>query len=310
MPPPFFQKSKEEKGMKGYLMQMQPFSVNDGDGIRTTVFLAGCPLHCKWCANPEGLHQTPLVGFYARLCIGCGACAKACPQGIGIDLNAEREKCTGCGACVQACPKGARKQLVSFADPEEIITQVKKHQMFYAASGGGVTFSGGEATAQPELLDHLTARLYDMGYSLDLETCGMFDFERVRPSLERMDLIFMDLKHMDSRVHEQFTGVPNERILENMKRLAELDAQIVIRIPVIEGVNATEENIRRSGEFVKTHLPQARMELLPYHKFGFGKYEALGLPLPTADFTTPSKERMQGFLDILHEIGVETVDFR
>ena len=109
--------------MKGYLMQMQPFSVNDGDGIRTTIFLAGCPLHCKWCANPEGLRQHPVVGFYARLCIGCGACAAVCPKGIGIDLNAEREECVSCGACVAACPKGARKALVSLADADEIIAE-------------------------------------------------------------------------------------------------------------------------------------------------------------------------------------------
>ena len=111
--------------MKGYLMQMQPFSVNDGDGIRTTIFLAGCPLHCKWCANPEGLRQHPVVGFYARLCIGCGACAAVCPKGIGIDLNAEREKCVSCGACVAACPKGARKALVSLADADENIAEAE-----------------------------------------------------------------------------------------------------------------------------------------------------------------------------------------
>ena len=130
--------------MKGYLMQMQPFSVNDGDGIRTTIFLAGCPLHCKWCANPEGMRQHPVVGFYARLCIGCGACAAVCPKGIGIDLNAERGKCVSCGACVAACPKGARKALVSLADADEIIAEAAKHQLFYRNSGGGITFSGGK----------------------------------------------------------------------------------------------------------------------------------------------------------------------
>ena len=271
--------------MKGYLMQMQPFSVNDGDGIRTTIFLAGCPLHCKWCANPEGLRQHPVVGFYARLCIGCGA-------------------------CVAACPKGARKALVSLADADEIIAEAAKHQLFYRNSGGGITFSGGEATAQPELLEYLPSRLYDMGFSLDIESCGYFEFERVRSSLERMDLIFMDLKHMDSALHEKFTGVPNERILENIKRLAELSARVVIRIPTIEGVNADEENIRKSGEFVKKYLPRAEMELLPYHKFGFGKYEALGMDLPDAAFGTPTKEKMEHLKGILREIGISLADFK
>lgn len=305
----FFEEG-DDMSKKGCLMQIQPFSVNDGDGIRSTVFLAGCPLHCKWCANPEGLQQRPIVGFYARNCIGCGACVKVCPRHIGIDLNAEREKCTGCGACVKACPKNARKQLVSYADREEILKEVKKHTLFYQQSGGGITFSGGEATAQAELLDDLTTELYDMGYSLDMETCGYFDFDSVLPILRRMDLIFMDLKHMDGAEHEKFTGVSNERILENMKRLGETGARIVIRIPVIEGVNADEENIRKSGEFVKKYLPQAEMELLPYHKFGFGKYEALGLPLPDETFETPTPEKIERLKGILQELGIPLADFR
>ncbi len=296
--------------MKGYLMQMQPFSVNDGDGIRTTIFLAGCPLHCKWCSNPEGMHQNPLVGFYPRLCIGCGACAKACPQGIGINMNLERETCTGCGACVKACPTGARKQLVSIADTNEILSQAKKHHLFYRESGGGITFSGGEATMQHEVLDELSEKFYDLGFSLDIESCGNFDFDETLPILKRMDLIFMDLKHMDSEQHRKFTGVSNERILENMKRLGETGAQIVIRIPVIEGVNADDENIRRSGEFVKKYLPEAKMELLPYHKFGFGKYEALGMELPQADFVRPTEERMEHLRGILRGLGIELADFR
>ena len=258
--------------MKGYLMQMQPFSVNDGDGIRTTIFLAGCPLHCKWCANPEGLRQHPVVGFYARLCIGCGACAAVCPKGIGIDLNAEREKCVSCGACVAACPKGARKALVSLADADEIIAEAAKHQLFYRNSGGGITFSGGEATAQPELLEYLSSRLYDMGFSLDIESCGYFEFERVRSSLERMDLIFMDLKHMDSALHEKFTGVPNERILENFTRLADLGANIFVRYPYIPGMN--DDQAEKIAGFL-SRWQQIEAELLPYHKLGNSKYRAL-----------------------------------
>lgn len=295
---------------KGYFMQTQPFSVNDGEGIRTIIFMAGCPLHCKWCANPEGIRQTRLVGFYHRNCIGCGECEKVCPEGIAIDLNAEREKCIGCGTCAKVCPKGARKQLVDYKDADEIINEMKKHDIFYRTSGGGITFSGGEATAQPELLNYLSSELYDLGYSLDIETCGYFDFDQVKDSLARMDLIFMDLKHMDSKVHEKFTGVPNEKILENMKRLNEIETEIVIRIPVIEGVNATEENIRQSALFVKEFLPKARMELLPYHRFGYGKYEALGYPLPSDTFFVPDADKMKRFSEIISGVGIEIADYK
>lgn len=298
--------------MKGYFMQIQPFSVNDGDGIRTTVFFAGCPLHCQWCSNPEGKNQKQKVGFYEKLCIGCGECASVCPEGIGIALNEaeNQKKCIACGKCAEVCPRQARKSMVVQKSVEEVIAEVEKHSLFYRESGGGITFSGGEATVQKEMLDALSLKLYDLGYSLDIETCGYFDFDEMLTILKRMDLIFMDLKHMDSEKHKKFTGVPNEKILENMKRLGETGAKIVIRIPVIEGVNADEENIRNSGEFVKQYLPNARMELLPYHKFGFGKYQALGLELPTSHFETPTEQKMEQLKQILKEIGIELVDFR
>lgn len=297
-------------GMNGYVMQLQPFSVNDGDGIRTTVFLAGCPMHCAWCANPEGCTQQLKIGWHIRKCIGCGACARVCPQGIGIDLNAEREKCIACGKCADVCPQNARVRMVQEADADEIVKQIQTHRLFYSYSGGGVTFSGGEAAMQPAFLNELTEQIYDLGYSMDIETCGLFDFEAVRPSLARMDLIFMDLKHMDPAQHKRWTGQSNERVLENMARLAELPAEVVIRIPVIKGVNADEENIRASAAFVHKILPHAKMELLPYHSFGKIKYEALGIPYDHPEFGRPTKEELEHLREIVRSEGVETADFR
>ncbi len=293
-------------------MQVQPFSVNDGDGIRTTIFMAGCPLHCQWCSNPEGLDQQPKTAFYEKLCIGCGLCTTVCHLHGGIDLNQPEQRaiCDGCGACADICPRHAKKRMIVKKEASEIVEEVKRHRLFYRQSGGGITFSGGEATLQREFLDELSEQLYDLGFHLALETSGYFDLDAVRTILQRMDMIFMDLKHMDPVKHQYFTGVDNRRILENMKRLSEIDAEIVIRIPVIGGVNADAENISKSATFVHCYLPQAKMELLPYHRFGFGKYEALGLEMPSNQFFTPSDDEMAEFKQMVKNAGVELVDFR
>lgn len=293
-------------------MQIQPFSVNDGNGIRTNIFMAGCPLRCKWCSNPEGFEQKERIGWYKKQCIGCGACAAVCPQGIGIDMISDSGNCIACGACADVCPEEARRRMVSVMDADDVIREVHRHRLFYSYSGGGVTFSGGEATSQPELLDCLSRELYDAGYSLDIESCGYFDFERVRPSLERMDLIFMDLKHMDPDVHKEYTGVSNGLILENIAKLGTLpqSPDVVIRIPVIGGVNNSEENIASSAAYVHDVLPSAKMELLPYHRLGMVKYDALGLPFGQDGFYTPDKEEMKKLRSIAAAQGVTITDFR
>lgn len=294
---------------KGMILQAQNFSVNDGDGIRTTIFLAGCPLRCKWCANPEGFTQNPKVAFYANHCVGCNKCTAVCPQQIGIDLNIERDRCTACGKCISVCPKGARKYLTEEKTVADLVAQIRSQIPFFRQSGGGVTFSGGESTQQLDFLRTLATRFYDMGINLAIETCGFFDFEKVKDVLSLMDLIFIDIKHMDSDVHKKYTGKDNTLILENIKRLDELSIPVVVRVPVIKGVNHQRENILATAAFVKAHLSHPKMELLPYHAYGESKYESLGMSLPSNDFQTPSVEEINHLESLITECGVAVVHY-
>ena len=246
--------------MGGYIMQIQHFSVNDGEGIRTNLFLAGCPLRCPWCANPEG--QT--------LC----------------------------------------NPMTRWAETEEILQEVRRQAIFYRFSGGGVTFTGGEATAQPEFLAELADTLYDEGYSLALESCGWFDFHRLRPTLEKMDLIFLDLKHPDPEEHRRLTGQDNGLILENMEKTARQGIPLVVRIPVILGINGTDDVLAKAFALIRKKAPGASLELLPYHRFGEEKYKELGLPLPDPAFGIPTREQMARWEDQAKAMGISVVSYR
>lgn len=247
--------------MSGYIMQLQNFSVNDGEGIRTVVFMAGCPLRCAWCANPEG----------------------------------------------QTC----RNAMTHWAETDEILREIRRQSIFFRNSGGGVTFSGGEATAQPAFLREMVDALYDEGFSLDMETCGQFDFDALRPTLQKLDLVFMDLKHMDPEIHRRFTGADNSRILQNLQKTAALGIPLVIRIPAILGVNCDESDMRGAFEFISARCAGAKLELLPYHRYGESKYKTLGLPAPSAAFATPTREQLNAWEQMAQrEYGIEVVSYK
>lgn len=240
--------------MGGYIMQVQNFSVNDGEGIRTLVFLAGCPLRCAWCSNPEG--QT------------------------------------------------LRNPMTRWAETGEIVREIRRQDIFYRFSGGGVTFSGGEPTSQTDFLGELTDALYDLGCDLALETCGQFDFDALAPLLRRQNLIFMDLKHPDPELHRRFTGVDNRPILENLRRTAALGVPMVVRIPVIMGVNGDDRILASAFAWLRDNAPDVPLELLPYHCFGEEKYRRLGLPPPDRTFATPTEERMEHWRAMAREFGI------
>lgn len=298
--------------VSGYFMEPQNFSVNDGNGIRTIIFFAGCPLKCIWCSNPESCTHTKKIAHYQMTCIQCERCAQVCPNGIGINLNDsyERKKCTSCGLCVEICPTNSRKNLVHYYNSEQIVKIIEKQIIFYRYSGGGVTFSGGEATLQPKMLRCLVNKLYDKAIDLAIETSGFFEFNDVKDILEKLNLIFIDIKHMDDTKHKFYTGIGNKKILKNISRLNELKVPVVVRIPVIDGVNSDIENIRKTAEFVKANIDVPKLELLPYHSFGDHKYEALGLEKPPRQFKTPSQEYLRELYQIVENEGVEVVSYK
>ncbi|MCJ7855634.1 glycyl-radical enzyme activating protein [Lachnospiraceae bacterium NSJ-143] len=298
--------------LKGKVMQIQNFSVNDGDGIRSTVFLAGCPLKCMWCANPEGMTPENKIAWQQKTCIGCGKCAEVCPQNIGINLNLpeSREKCTGCGKCTEVCPNGSRKNMVTVMTSDEIISELKPYFGFFRQSKGGVTFSGGDPLLQKDFLFETASKLYDSGINIALETELYLEFESVRHILELFDTVFVDIKLMDCERHLYYTGVGNERILENIKKLGWLDKDVIIRIPVIEGVNADNKNIVNTAEFVNKYMPKAKIELLEYHRYGESKYEALGIKCPPKSFCTPKRDRIFELKRLIEKTGVETIEYK
>ncbi|ABR48150.1 glycyl-radical enzyme activating protein family [Alkaliphilus metalliredigens QYMF] len=298
--------------VSGYFMELQNFSVNDGNGIRTVIFFAGCPLKCQWCSNPEGYTSSNKVAYYKKICMKCERCIQVCPYKVGMDLNSplERIRCKSCGICVKLCPTNSRKNLIYYYNTEQILKMIEKQEIFYRYSGGGVTFSGGEAALQADILRDLVCKLYDKAIDLAIETSGYFNFDDMKDILEKLNLIFIDIKHMDDKKHRFYTGLRNTKILNNILRLNELKVAVVVRIPVIDGVNSDVENIRRTAKFVKSNIDMPKLELLPFHSFGDSKYEALSLEKPSRHFKTPSQEHLRKLYEIVESEGVEVVSYR
>lgn len=300
------------KPCNGTIFQIQRWSVNDGEGIRSTVFFKGCPLRCQWCANPESWNGQPEVLYFRERCSGCGRCATVCPTGAATLADGkselDRTRCTACFQCCEVCPTGARKKMGSTVSVDEVLAVIKRDAIFYRESGGGVTFSGGEPFAQMEFLRQLATACQRLGIDTAVETSGYFDWEQARDIIAGLDAVFVDIKHMDDEVHTARTGVGNRRILANVAAISRLNPNTIVRVPLIEEVNATEKNIRSLAEFLREHTQVAGVELLPYHDFGEGKYNAVGGV--GHKFTTPNATKIERLKEILIECGIAIADFK
>lgn len=302
---------QELRNITGTIFNIQHYCIHDGPGIRTNVFVKGCPLRCIWCANPESQLAHPQLMYRADKCVGCGACAAVCPQkavSIGPDGKAhtDRALCNGCGACIKACRQEARERMGYTATVGQVFDEVSDDALFYADEGG-VTVTGGEALAHPKFTKALLTLCRNAGIGTAVETCGFVPWETMKPVLELCDTVLFDNKQMDSEKHRQYTGQPNDLILSNLEKINdELTCDIWVRVPTIPGYNADEENIRRLAEYVSTRITRCkRIDLLPFHKLGEAKHDQLELEANGFSSTVPDAAFMENLRAIVRSYGLE-----
>ncbi|MHA1265037.1 MAG: glycyl-radical enzyme activating protein [Candidatus Helarchaeota archaeon] len=304
---------------KGYIFQIQKMSTEDGPGIRTTVFFKLCPLRCVWCHNPESIFKEPSIQWFKNKCIGCKTCVEICPQhAIKLDktgIHIDRTKCKCCGTCVEECPSTALRKLGEYRSLEDLFKEVEKDKVYYEKSQGGITVSGGEPTLQPDFIEKFLRVCKNAGFHTALDTCGYANREIYKRLLPYVDLVLYDLKEIDSTRHQEFTGVPNEKILANAIWLADqLERQgkeLWIRTPLIPGFTATEENIRGIGNFIVTKLDNkvARWDLLAFNNLAQAKYERMDWNWVCKDTPLFTKEQMEYFYEIAVSTGVKNVQW-
>lgn len=300
----------ELEATEGFVFNVQYYSIHDGPGIRTTVFLHGCPLRCDWCQNPESQATRPQLLFDREKCNGCGRCVPSCPEGA-IEIRdgrsvTDRKLCTGAGKCVDICPAKARSIVGRRVSAGEVFKKVAADSLFYQRSGGGVTLSGGEPTSQLRFSVSLLRLCKEASIHTAIETCGYVKWDTFKKVLEHVDLVLYDFKHMNSAEHERCTGVPNELILDNARRIHhELSIPLVARVPIIPGYNDSAENIRATASFIEAELGRSvKVHLLPYHRFGEGKYELLersNRPVPLAP---PPESTVKELLEVVRSAGL------
>ena len=290
------------------IFDIMKYSIHDGPGIRTTVFFKGCPLKCQWCHNPESQGFGQELMYWPDRCIGCGQCLEICPNGAVVSTAGKfeylRDECQACGACCKACHAGARELVAKTMSVSEVMAEIEKDLIFYDESGGGVTFSGGEAVMQPVFLLELLKECRKKEIHATVETCGYVNLEFLQTISDYVNLFLYDLKLMDHQKHQNFTGVPNELILDNLRWLAEHHPRVIVRVPIIPGINDDEENLSQLGDFVASLKRVSELHILPYHKAGVDKYQRLGLIYLLPDIQSPDNEHLEQIVGRLEKFGL------
>ena len=290
------------------IFSIQRYSTQDGPGIRTTVFLKGCPLHCAWCHNPERISPRREIVVLETRCVGCGQCREACPFGAAVPstgpLPPRIDACTLCGACADACPTGARQLIGRTVTVDELALQLARDRVFFEDSGGGVTISGGEPLAQPRFLVALLEACRARGLHTALDTAGFGRWEDLRDAARLTDLVLYDLKAFDSERHRRLTGVSNGLILDNLRLLAGEHRRVWIRVPLVPGFNDDLDDLARMAEFVSRLPHPPLVNLLPFHRTALLKFARLGLDHALDGVATPSAAALARVREVFANVGL------
>jgi pyruvate formate lyase activating enzyme len=293
----------------GIIFDIKRYAIHDGPGIRTTVFMKGCPLFCRWCHNPEGIDPAPFWTYRKERCICCGACVENCPeQALGIEpegIVLSEASCRGCFTCTEVCPAEAREQVGRKVTAAELLGEIQKDIPFYDTSGGGVTFSGGEPLMQAEFLTELLKLSGSEHIHRVVDTTGYAGPEILMAVAAHTDLFLYDLKMMDSAKHKKYTGVSNRLILDNLKQLARQGVGLIIRLPLIPGVNDDADNLNQTGAFLSQLSGIKKVDVLPYHDFQKSKYIRFGVHYRGINTKPPSSEMLSRVREHLESFGLE-----
>jgi pyruvate formate lyase activating enzyme len=286
--------------LTGSVLRIERSSIHDGPGLRTVVFLKGCPLRCSWCSTPESQDPLPERGYLSDFCTLCGTCVDVCPPGA-LRLSEDRSsilrdvaKCGLCFTCVDACPGGAIKRYGTFMTVEETVREIVKDEVFFFHSGGGVTLSGGEPLTQAKFVVRLLRECRERGIHTAMETSFHVPFDCIEGVLPLLDLLYVDIKHMDGECHRQWIGQENALILENIRKADAFEAavEMVFRIPLIPHLNDSDSNLGAVADFCRSMTKLKEVELLPYHRLGSHVYGALGREYALMALAPPSRERI------------------